>query len=339
MRSEADNFAWVAATLGVPVSGCTAAVGGRNARVFRLDLADGRRVALKRYPRHPWDEVDRYARERDTLHLLERMAPDRSPRWLGGDDTTRCALLSWLDGTAQPAPTRADLADALAFAGVLLAASTPGQPQYAACRDRFAAASAACTDRAALVAQIAQRRQRLDTVGELHAFLQQGFDPVHSAALARTADAQPPLAASELRIVAADLGFHNALYGSDGRWRYLDFEYVGWDDPVRLFADLALHPGHHLAAADRRWLLAATAATPGIDAAAAARLAAFLPLYALRWAAIALNEFLPERRAARTAAGWPEQPESWHDLRRQQLARAEHLVNLARYSLDTGTLP
>lgn len=340
MPLAADRRQWIGGVLGAAVTACAAAAGGRNARVYRVELADGRKVCLKIYPRHPWDDVDRYARERDALALLARIAPQRSPCWLAGDDAARCGLLSWIDGAVRTTPGRADLADAIDFAGLLFAASTPGHPEHAGCVARFGAASAACPDRDAIVAQIARRREHLGGAGELAAFLAQRFDPALAAALAGTeGDAAAACTAAERRLVAADLGFHNALIAADGCRRYLDFEYLGWDDPIRLLADFALHPGHTLATADRRWLLAAGPARLGLDAGAERRLARLLPLYALRWAAIALNEFLPDRLRARAAAGWPADPESWHDLRRQQLARAADFVELARYSLANGTLP
>ena len=45
------------------------------------------------------------------------------------------------------------------------------------------------------------------------------------------------------RLVPSDFGFHNALRDERGRLTFIDFEYFGWDDPVKLTADILLHPG------------------------------------------------------------------------------------------------
>ena len=44
-------------------------------------------------------------------------------------------------------------------------------------------------------------------------------------------------------LVPSDFGFHNALRDERGRLTFIDFEYFGWDDPVKLTADVMLHPG------------------------------------------------------------------------------------------------
>ena len=49
----------------------------------------------------------------------------------------------------------------------------------------------------------------------------------------------------------------------------------------------------------------------------AQRLAAYLPLFGLRWVLILLNEFLPERWRA---ACWPARRESWAEAKARQLA-------------------
>ena len=46
----------------------------------------------------------------------------------------------------------------------------------------------------------------------------------------------------------SDFGFHNALLEADGRLTFVDFEYFGWDDPVKIVADVMLHPGMGLSA-------------------------------------------------------------------------------------------
>ena len=40
----------------------------------------------------------------------------------------------------------------------------------------------------------------------------------------------------------SDFGFHNTLLTKDGL-KFIDFEYFGWDDPVKLTCDFLLHPG------------------------------------------------------------------------------------------------
>jgi hypothetical protein len=129
-------------------------------------------------------------------------------------------------------------------------------------------------------------------------------------------------------LVPSDFGFHNSLRRSDGSLAFVDFEYFGWDDPVKLTADMMLHPGNTLALAQRRRFREAATRLYGGDPAFAGRLSAYLPLFGLRWVLILLNEFIPERWQRRVLAG---DAGSWSDAKARQLARArEFLMSLSK---------
>jgi hypothetical protein len=123
--------------------------------------------------------------------------------------------------------------------------------------------------------------------------------------------------------VPSDFGYHNALRRPDGSLAFVDFEYFGWDDPVKLTADILLHPG------PAAWA-AAAATLPRRRAAAvrrsdvwsaACRLSAAVRL---RWVLILLNEFLPEVWARRVRAGATE---SWEAAKARQLAAARKFLS------------
>jgi hypothetical protein len=92
----------------------------------------------------------------------------------------------------------------------------------------------------------------------------------------------------------SDFGFHNALRRPDGRLVFVDFEYFGWDDPVKLVCDFLWHPGMTLdETIGRRFADGARrifAADPDFEP----RLARNFALYGLRWSLIVLNDYLRE---------------------------------------------
>ena len=50
----------------------------------------------------------------------------------------------------------------------------------------------------------------------------------------------------ENRIISqSDVGFHNMLLGKNYVY-FFDFEYAGWDDPAKLFADLLMQPDYNI---------------------------------------------------------------------------------------------
>ena len=317
----ADHAARLA---GVPV--LDVAVGGRggNNRLWRVSTADGRRLALKTYPRVAGDGRDRLGAEVAALTFLAQNDIGPAPRLLAADRAHDEELMSWVEGAA-PGPATAALVDQMAaFAARLHAARrAPGA-------QALGWASEACVSAAALLEQVETRLARLRGVADAHPGLAALLDDAARLRdqAAPAARAAPPLDPAARTLSPADFGLHNALLGADGRLVFLDFEYFGWDDPVKLVAELPLHPamdlGADLAARWRAALAPVYEEEPGFGR----RLAAFAPLFAVRWALIVLNEFLPERWARRQAAGETD----------AQAARARQLAK-ARALLAKGATP
>jgi hypothetical protein len=101
----------------------------------------------------------------------------------------------------------------------------------------------------------------------------------------------------------SDFGFHNTIQGNNERLTFIDFEYFGWDDPVKLTADFIWHPGmsmsSKLIASWKDAMLDLFSNDPDF----VNRFNAAMPLYGMRWAMIILNEFLPGFAERRKNAG------------------------------------
>ncbi len=299
--------------------------GGANSRVWRIMTAAGP-VALKLYPP---GQPERLSREVGGLAFLTREVGmiDAVPRPLAADREIPCAVFQWIAGVPvarfEPAArTPQDVAALLRLLDRLAAAAR--RPDAAA----LPAAAEACPSAAALIDQVDRRRHRLAAVAErdpaLADFLADRFDPLWARATARLAALEhagnhdPAPRARTLS--PADCGFHNAVRRDDGSLAFLDFEYFGWDDPVKLISDVLWHPGMVLSAAERAAILAGGARLFGDrDPGFGARLASRFPLFGLRWVMILLNEFLPERWHGRVHAG----ARDWAAARRRQLGKAE----------------
>jgi hypothetical protein len=300
---------------------------GRNSRVYRV-CAGAETFALKRYPARESDHHDRLATEHEALRLLERHRIAGVPLVLAVDRGENFALLSWVEGSAVDDVGDADVDAALAFLAAVHALRRTAEfgPQ----------AAEACLSGSEILAQI---RRRLDalrapaaTDRELGTFLEGPFLAVLDsiAACAATAlnragtDLAADLPRTAQTLVPADFGFHNALRRPDGTLAFVDFEYFGWDDPVKLTSDVLLHPGVPIGERQRTRFRTAAAALYGAgDDTFAARLAALYPLFGLRWVLILLNEFLPERWERRVAAG---ETGCWSEVKAGQLVKARALL-------------
>jgi hypothetical protein len=325
MEQNAEQAANIATRLaGGPVLSAQLLRGGRNARVWRIET-QGVQLVLKQYPRLAGDMRDRLGAEVAALALMQRAGFTCVPRLVAVDREAGCVLMSWIDGVPVTDVSLSHIDAAAAFLHALHELRGAGDIPH----DRLAAE--ACLSGPEIAKQIATRRDRLRPVARddatLGAFLAQTFDPACARLLAaaranRAFEAALP---QEKRTLApADFGFHNTLRRPDGTLAFVDFEYFGWDDPVKLTSDLLLHPGTRLQCELHDRLRAACASVYGAtDDDFAARLAAFYPLFAARWTLILLNEFLPERWQTRLAAG---SCESWPEAKARQLAKARAML-------------
>jgi len=264
---------------------------GANSHVLRL-TTPSRTLGLKCYPHRPGDPRDRLDVEWRALRFLRGIGLEAVPEALGRDDQSRLLLMEWIEGQLVSTHSPADIDAAAGFIADVFQASTTARTIG------FTLASEACLSAIEINRQIEARLAEVASHPMLQAFLHNIFRPAFAAARSRIAaelgggrDLPIPLR----RLIPADFGFHNTLRQSDGRLRFVDFDYFGWDDPVKMTADFVLHPAMSLGAADKRFLVARLAAAVPEDTAFLDRLAAHKPLYALRWALILLNPFRHDR--------------------------------------------
>ena len=297
--------------------------GGRNSRIYRVRCNAGE-FALKQYPAGADDPRDRLATEIGALKLMERYSVDTVPRVVGVDRERGFALLSWIEGSAVTDISNSDIDAAISFLAAIYALrNTPWakeQPQ----------AAEACLSGAEIERQIAERLTRLlrfSDERDLRAFLEESFVPAFQRGLinakskikAGGLDFAGELPQEWRSLVPSDFGFHNSLRRKDGTLAFVDFEYFGWDDPVKLTADVLLHPGRALATPQRLRFRKLAERLYQEDCSFAPRLGAYLQLFGLRWVLILLNEFIPERWQRRVLAGATE---SWAEGKATQLALA-----------------
>jgi hypothetical protein len=301
--------------------------GGRNSRVSRITTSEGI-FALKQYPPLADDPRDRLATETRALGWMAEHGVDVVPRVIALDRAANCALLSWVDGVLVAEVGANDVDQAAAFLGAverLRRSFDFPSPQLA---------SEACLSGAEIERQIHARMSRLNALEDepaLKAFLSrelsQQFEQSLSDAKARLSSAgllfATELPVDQRTLVPSDFGFHNALRDSQGSLTFIDFEYFGWDDPVKLVSDSLLHPGTPMTHAMRSRFCSAMldlhAENPGF----LARFAAFFPLFGLRWVLILLNEFHPERWQRRVLAG---DTEGWQQAKERQLGAARAML-------------
>ncbi len=301
--------------------------GGGNNRVYRIQTLD-RTYALKSYGPASLDDRDRLGHEYDGLRFLkDRGIGSALPAALAVDRASRCALYEWIPGTV---PVNHDASDVLAALGLL---EMLHNARHAPGASELPPATEAVLRLCDLLEQIEGRLIRLADVAasepELAAFLETELRPKvdrWSAALVPW-DLEAVLPHPARTLSPSDFGFHNALRRMDRSLVFIDFEYFGWDDPVKLCADFLWHPAMNLSATERACFMDGVTRLYGDDPNFQHRFAACYPLYGIRWVLIILNEFLPKLWARRAFSG---KGGDWEAAKRAQLQKARKVLAALR---------
>jgi hypothetical protein len=307
--------------------------GGANNRIFSVDLK-GSRVCLKAYFYHCADPRDRVGAEFAFARFAWSKGVRALPQPLACDLRNRLALYEYIAGRQLQAGevTEDVVQQALEFYREVN--RYKNDPQASA----LPKASEPCFSVAGHLQRVGYRVGRLLAVEDSSAIHREAIRFVRSElseawqevveSVRREADQlaitpEEEIPQSDWRLSPSDFGFHNAILAADGKLRFIDFEYAGWDDPDRLVCDFFCQPAvpvpleYYATFAER---VAAELSEPENHV---KRMTLLLPIYQVKWCCILLNDFLPtsfERR--RFAKGTADQDK----LKEQQLSKAREAL-------------
>lgn len=320
----------------------------RNSHIEPCLLPDHTPVMLKHYFRPPWDRRDRLATEVRALQLMALGSIPNVPRVLAWQRQPEQVLLSQLEGV-RPSPeqlSRDDMKQAARYLGQLQGLrSLPEALQLNTASDGGLCLQQNINNLNRRVARLWQEGMEAAEAPALRHFLSTLLEPawarVQEELLAFAAQSgrlpTTPLEPDEWVISPSDFGGHNWLRTPSGGLAFLDFEYLGWEDPVKLVVDVLHHPGHRLSPTLQAAFLSACRQHLPWSPSCVERLPLAWKLFGLNWCLILLNEFLPGALARRRFAG---EQQSEVVLQRQQLEAAtrqlEHALTLPSFLMEAS---
>lgn len=306
--------------------------GGRNNRAFKL-ICDSREFFLKEYFYSPTDTRDRLYHEFGFTSFVWSNGIHSVPEPLASLSNERLALYEFIVGkSANYRPTTTyDIRQAADF---ILIVNKYRAKESA---KKLPAASEACFSMNDHIKNTAIRVNRLSQIEVTDDYdeiakqqIAQRLFPLWDEVI-KNIDAQrkkyplidQTLSFEQKWISPSDFGFHNAIEEDDGRLRFVDFEYAGWDDPAKLLCDFANQPDRilesFLSLNFIRDIIAADVNPKFLQR----RYALLEPLYQIKWACIILNDFLPTggvRRAFTRSA-------NINDNKRVQLEKLDFMLH------------
>lgn len=331
LLTPADVAKLAAGLMDRPVTAAEPINKGANNRVYRLTTSSGDYI-MKFYFQHPSDTRDRLGTEFKSLSFLWANGIRQIPQPLQAWQPQACALYSSVDGHASAGQkTDADVEQAVGFLKALKRlASSAGSADLKPASEAFFSIKA-------IVDSLRSRLDRLNSddgtaeYAALRRYLAEDFLPLlaaverwmrgYSGERGLAWDQELPQGRRTLS--PCDFGFHNALRTRAGTMVFLDFEYFGWDDPVKMVADFLWHPGMTLTEAQKEGFIRNMQEVFGEDPGYRPRLETLSPLFGLKWCLIMLNEFVAVDMQRRGFAGMVDQDKA--AARRRQLAKAKAL--------------
>ena len=303
--TDEDVISWSGRLTNRPIEKLKKISGRGNSRVYKITNSDGTCYALKYYPDQASDKKLRLKTEFNALRLLHYHGITDIPKAIEKDNDLNLGLYEWIDGKIVFKPSVDDLSQAIDFVKALYTLSQKID------ENNINIASEGCLSVDELVNQIDNRLLKLEnnSFQELSTFIETAFKPLWTEVKDKSLfywsieDKENLLPVEKQTLSPSDFGFHNSLKRDDGSLTFLDFDYFGWDDPVKLTADFIWHPAMNLNKNLKDIWQKAMLKLFNDDKSFEDRLNAAMPLYGLRWALIILNEFLPGFADRRKEAG------------------------------------
>ncbi|MDA8675838.1 aminoglycoside phosphotransferase family protein [Alphaproteobacteria bacterium] len=261
---------------------------GRNSCVFTINTAAGSPFVVKFYPDRQKDSRERLHNEVTALDIIKHIQPEI--KTIKADYNLDIGIFSRIDGQKIEIPNDDDINSMLNFVDSLfdLSKSTP----YSA----IGLASESCLCAKDILMQIDRRiaiysKYDHPLLKDIMKKIKICFERVknHVLSIWPNNSISTLLSKNNLIISPSDFGFHNAIRDVKGKIIFLDFEYFGWDDPVKLCIDTILHPGMHLAHDQKVYIAYHFHHLCDGDPDFKVRFQAAWPLYRLRWGLILLN--------------------------------------------------
>jgi hypothetical protein len=300
--------------------------GRGNSKIYKLKFPNSQYGVLKIYPDRQLDSRNRIETEFKAIDLLEKSGLS-VPKALAMNTDINWAVYSWVEGS----PRECDdvfIEEAANFILKLTILSKDHKNLK-----NVSQASEACLSGVELERQINDRFKLLKSISDenLRIFLDEVFYPVYMniikiAKSIMGSEFENSIPLSLQVISPSDFGSHNAIKDLSGKTVFIDFEYFGWDDPVKLISDFYWHPAMNLTFNQQDKWLSRIKNIFLNDHNFDKRLTAYFPLFGLRWCLILLNEFLPNRISQRIHADSSKSAKV-DEIQLTQLEKSSNLIH------------
>jgi hypothetical protein len=277
--------------------------GRGNSAIYKLNLFNEKKIALKIYPETSYH--DRLKSEFKSTEIFKELNIKNVQRPVASNSPLDIASYEWINGDSVSTYGNKELEAALSFLRTLHEKSNATQ------FIDFPMAADSCLKGLDIERQIQRRLLQFDFSSvkgnELEQFLNNEFKPIAKEIISWSKFSWPAnpsyiesIQKDKFILSPSDFGFHNSLRSQNENLIFHDFEYFGWDDPVKLISDFSHHAAMNLSNELEQIWFSETSEIYGKQL--LERLRAAWPMYGLNWCLIILNEFKDEVWSRRCSA-------------------------------------
>ena len=277
--------------------------GRGNSAIYKLHLFNENKLALKIYPEISYH--DRLKSEFKSTEIFKELNIKNVQRPVTFNSLLDVASYEWIDGDSVSTYGVKELEASLSFLKTL------HENSHAKQFKNFPMAADSCPKGLDIERQIQRRLLQFDLLSEegseLEQFLKNEFKPIAQEIISWSKFSWPTnpsyeesIQKDKLILSPSDFGFHNSLRSLNDDLIFHDFEYFGWDDPVKLISDFSHHAAMNLSNELEQIWFSETSDMYGKQL--LGRLSAAWPMYGLNWCLIILNEFKDEVWSRRCSA-------------------------------------
>jgi len=281
-------------SLGKAIS-CHPYSNGGNSSVWKVGVENASPLAIKFYY-NDLNHSDRRVNEARAIKAMRHNGIDNIPNMVLTDEKIEVSVFYHIDAGVVDVLNEGKLRKVASFIERL----NDLKKEFGT---DFPLASAACLNGVDIVKQIDNRLLNLQNScldnHDLGGFILDRFIPLFKELESWAKCNWPsrlnfntPLEITKQTLTPSDLGVHNLLEAGNGDIFFIDFEYFGFDDPVKTTSDFLWHPKNKIdSSMGKYWVLLMTNIFAREDHTFSTRLRISWPLYGLCWCLILLNEF------------------------------------------------
>ena len=277
--------------------------GRGNSAIYKIYLSNSNKSALKIYPEISYH--DRLKSEFKSTEIFKEHNIKNVQRPICFNSRLDVASYEWINGDKVSTYGVKELKSALLFLKNLHKNSNSKQ------FTNFPMAADACLRGLDIERQIRRRLLQFDLLSaqysELEQYIKDEFKPIAEEIISWSKASWPSnpsyiesIQKNKLILSPSDFGFHNSLRSQNDNLIFHDFEYFGWDDPIKLISDFSHHAAMDLSKELEQIWFSEVSEIYGKHL--LVRLSAAWPMYGLNWCLIILNEFKDDVWSRRCSA-------------------------------------